>query len=175
MSCSISNGRNSVSFLANHEGTDIPLTHVGVGILVVTSPIPIIIASRAIIPSSICDISITIGKRNISARVLYLGLFVVFTVDSKFLPPSLPIPNISNKLYKVGDMVELYGLNGEHQVVQRRTEIRMISAISTPESSTPSWRVINTEGYAFSLTLSTLPLLRFGWKLNMTIRITMQE
>lgn len=113
-------------------------------------------ASRAIIPSAICDISITIGKCNISARVLYLGLFVVFTVDANLLPPFLPIPSISDKLCKIGDTVELYGLNGEHQLVQRRTEIRRISAIGTLEPSTPSWRIINTEGYALLDTPYTL-------------------
>jgi hypothetical protein len=122
--------------------------HIGVGILVATGSRPMIVTSRAIILSAICDISITIGKRNISARVLYLGLVVILTVDSSLLPPFLPIPRTSDKQYKIGDAVEVYGLNNEHQLIQRHTEIKAISALFSSEQPIPSWRITNTEAYA---------------------------
>jgi hypothetical protein len=106
-----------------------------------------IVTSRFIIPVSICDISVTIGKRNIPARVLYLGLVVVVTVDSNVIPPFFPIPSISNKEYKVGDAVEVYGLNG-NQLVQKRTQISAISAIYAQQQAAPAFRVSNIEAYA---------------------------
>ena len=107
-----------------------------------------IVVSRAAITTFICNISVTIGKRNISAKVLYLGLIADLTVDKGLLLPFLPIPSSSSNLYKIGDTVEIYGMNDEFQLVQRPTEISIILGIDLPEPATPSWRIINTEGYA---------------------------
>lgn len=71
----------------------------------------------------------------------------VLTVDSGIIPPFLRIPSVSNKDYKVGDAVEVFGLNNDHQLVQKRTEISGVFTLVSPEQSTPSWRVTNTEGY----------------------------
>jgi hypothetical protein len=79
---------------------------------------------------------------------LYLGLVVILTVDSSLIPPFLQIPSTTDKQYKIGDAVEVYGLNNEHQLIQKRTEISAISTIVSPEQETPSWRITNTEGYA---------------------------
>ena len=107
------------------------------------------ITSRASVPTSISDISIIIGKRSLTARVLYYGQIVVLTVDSGRIPSGLYIPSISDKEYKVSDSVELLGLSDEHQLIQRRTEIGAISSIVC-ERSYSFWRVINTEGYSLS-------------------------
>ena len=101
------------------------------------------------IPTSICDVSIIIGKRSLTARVLLLRFIVVLAVDASRIPPLLYIPSISDKEYKVGDSIEVFGLNDEHQLVQRRTEISAISAIVC-ERSYSFWRVVNTEGYSLS-------------------------
>lgn len=94
---------------------------------------------------SLCDISVTIGKRRIPSRLVYLGWLAVLTVDSGMLPASFPVPKISANESKVGDAVELLGLNTEHQVVQKRTEISSISALEIPEDETPAWRINNME------------------------------
>jgi hypothetical protein len=108
-----------------------------------------IVTSRASIPTSICDVSIIIGKRSLTARVLYYGLIVVLAVDASRIPPHLYIPEISEKEYKVGDSIQVFGLNEEHQLVQRRTEISAISAIVCNRSYS-FWRISNTEGYSLS-------------------------
>lgn len=108
-----------------------------------------IVTSRASVPTSISDVSVVVGKRSLTARVLYYGLIVVLTVDASRIPPLLNIPDISKKEYKVGDPIEVFGLNDEHQLVQRRTEISAISAIVC-ERSYSFWRVINAEGYSLS-------------------------
>ena len=105
-----------------------------------------IVTSRASVPVSICDLRITIGNRNMPGRVLYLGIVVVITVDSSLLPPSIPIPTISTKQYKVGDEIEIFGLDDEHQLVQKRTQISAINGIITRQCSPPRWRITNTEG-----------------------------
>lgn len=115
-----------------------------------------IVASRGAIPAAICDISVTIGKRNITARVLHFGLIVVLALDASRIPPLLFIPNISDKHYKVGDAIEIFGLNYQHQLMQRRTEISAISAIACGRHHPPSWRIINTEGYSLLDCPSTL-------------------
>jgi len=108
-----------------------------------------IVTSRASVPTSISDVSVIIGKRSLNTRVLYYGLIVVLAVDSNRIPPFLNIPSISDKEYKVGDSIEVFGLNYEHQLVQRKTEISAISAIVCERSYT-FWRVSNTEGYSLS-------------------------
>lgn len=106
-----------------------------------------IVTSRASVPTSISDVSIIIGKRNLAARVLYYGLVVILTVDVSRIPALLRIPSVSDKEYKVGDPVELFGLNNEHQLVQRKTEISAISIMAC-ENSYSFWRIMNTEGYS---------------------------
>jgi hypothetical protein len=105
-----------------------------------------IVISRATVPVSICDLRITIGNRNIPGRVLYLGLVVVLTFDADLLPPGTPVPNTSTKQYKVGDEIELFALDDEQQLVQKRTEISTINGIVTRHCSPPRWRISNTEG-----------------------------
>lgn len=78
--------------------------------------------------------------------MLYFGLIVVITVDSGRIPPFISIPSISDKEYKVGDAVEVFGLNC-HQLVHRKTEINGITAIASVPGYPPCWRISNTEGY----------------------------
>lgn len=105
--------------------------------------------------SSLCDIYITIGKRRLVARLVHLGLLAILTVDSGLLPSLIPIPSISSKEYKVGDSVELIGLNPDHQLVQKRTKISSISALEIPENNIPAWRITNIETYDLFDTPST--------------------
>jgi hypothetical protein len=121
---------------------------IGTGILVAAGSKPLIIVSRALMATPVCDVYITIGKRDIPARILYYGLVVILTMDSGLLPDALPLPKFSTKEYRVGDTVKLYGLNDKHQLLQRRTEISTISPIiSQPDSQSPVWRITNMEGY----------------------------
>lgn len=124
-----------------------PSKHQGVGILVAGGKTPLIIASRTTVLHSICEISITIGKRNVPGRVLHMGLLAVITIDPKHLPDTLPLLKPCNRDYKVGDAVDLFGLNTEYQLVQKRTEISAITELRMPETTTPSWRITNTESY----------------------------
>ena len=105
-----------------------------------------IVVARATVPVSICDLRITIGNRNLPGRVLYLGVVVVLTVDPDLLPQHISVPFFSTKEYKVGDGVELFALDDEHQLVQKRTQISAITGIVTRQCSPPRWRVTNTEG-----------------------------
>ena len=107
-----------------------------------------ILASRATVPSPLSDISITIGKRNLPARIVYMGVVVILTVDDWF-PPLLPIPSPSSKEYKVGDTIEIFGLNVKQQLIHKHTEISEISGILlNPPTSRPSWHISNVEGYS---------------------------
>jgi len=105
-----------------------------------------IITSRAVVPVSVCDLRIVIGNRNLPGRVVYLGHVVVITVDANLLPPSIPIPALSCKQYKVGDVIELFALDDDHQLVTKRTPISAINGIVTRQCSPPRWRITNTEG-----------------------------
>jgi S1-C subfamily serine protease len=105
-----------------------------------------IVTARATVPVSICDLRITIGDRNLPGRVLYLGIIVVITVDANLLPPSLSIPQISTKQSKVGDTVEIFALDDEQQLVQKRGQVSAITGIVTRQCSPPRWRITNTEG-----------------------------
>lgn len=129
------------------DGVKGPSIFLGVGVVVGLTPEPLIVASRATVPTTICDISVTFGKRTIPARILHFGLIVVLTVESRFLPSSLPIPAPSLKEYKIGDDVEVFGLNGQHQLVQRSTEITTISPMDSLATEPPTWRITNTESY----------------------------
>lgn len=105
-----------------------------------------IITSRATVPVSVCDLRITIDDRNIPGRVLYIGLVVVITVDTKFLPRNIPIFVGSTRSCKVGDELELFALDDEHQLVQKRSQVSAINGIVTRQCSPPRWRISNTEG-----------------------------
>ena len=131
--------------------------HLGTGVLIATGKLPMIVTSRAVVLTPICDIYVIIGKRNVAAHILYHGHLVILTVDPHMLPPTFPVPNISSKNPKIGDAVEIYGLNVEQQPVQRRTEISMISPlVSVPESTAPLWRIRNTEAYNVADTPDTV-------------------
>ena len=105
-----------------------------------------IVTSRASVPVSICDLRITINNINIPGRVLYLGIVVIITFDAGLLPPSISIPTISAKQYKVGDDIELFALDDDQQLVQKQTKISTITGIVTRQCSPPRWRITNTEG-----------------------------
>jgi pro-apoptotic serine protease NMA111 len=105
-----------------------------------------IVTARATVPVSICDLRITIGERNLPGRVIYLGVIVVITVDATLLPQSLSVPCISTKECKVGDEVELFALDDEQQLVQKKAQISAITGIVTRQCSPPRWRITNTEG-----------------------------
>src|SRR5579859_3287855 len=105
-----------------------------------------IITSRATVPVSVCDLRITVGDRNIRGRVLYIGLVVVITVDPQFLPRNIPIFVGSTRSCKVGDELELFALDDEHQLVQKRSQVSAINGIVTRQCSPPRWRISNTEG-----------------------------
>jgi pro-apoptotic serine protease NMA111 len=113
---------------------------------VTTDPVPMIVISRAAVPVSICDLRITIGNRSIPGRVLYIGVVVVLTFDANLLSPETPLPSLSTKQYKVGDEIELFALDDEHQLIQKRTEISAINGIITRQCNPPRWRISNTEG-----------------------------
>lgn len=123
-----------------------------------------IVTSRAAVPVSVCDLRVTIGNRNFPGRVLYLGLIVVLTVDTDSLPSSLPIERISTKSYKVGDEVEVFGLDDEHQLLHKRTQISAINGILTRQCSPPRWRISNTEG----ISLQDCPYSNGGMLLDPT-------
>ena len=79
------------------------------------------------------------------ARVLYMGLVVLLTVD-EWLPPSLSIPIPSTKEHKVGDAIDIFGLNGQQQFIQKRTNISEISGILSMQNPVaPSWHISNIE------------------------------
>jgi pro-apoptotic serine protease NMA111 len=105
-----------------------------------------IITSRATVPVSICDLRVTVGDRNLPGRVLYLGLIVVITFDASLLASRICTPTISTKKYKVGEELELFALDDEHQLVQKRSQISAINGIVTRQCSPPRWRISNTEG-----------------------------
>ena len=114
--------------------------------LVALDPVPMIITSRATVPVSICDLRITIGDQNLPGRVLYLGLVVVITVDASLLPTSITVPQTSQKVYKIGDEIELFALDDEHQLIQKKSQVSAINGIVTRQCSPPRWRISNVEG-----------------------------
>ena len=103
-----------------------------------------IVTSRAAAPVSVCDVRITIGNRKFPGRILYLGLVVVLTVNADL--SSIPVPVMSTKSYKVGDEIEVFALDDEHQLVQKKTNISAINGILTRQCDPPRWRISNTEG-----------------------------
>lgn len=127
------------------QGSSLPATS-GVGVLVATTPVPMIVASRAAVPLSLCDISVTICDRNLTATIIHLGLVAVLTVDGSCLRPNMITPQICTKQYKIGDEIELFALDDQEQLVQKCTRIRDIDAIVTGACSPPRWHITNTEG-----------------------------
>jgi len=115
--------------------------------LVCSRPIPMVVISREIVPVSMCDLRISIGRRRVLAKVLYLGLFAVLTFDASLASQSAVLPQSTSKQLKIGDDIELLALNEQHQLIRKRTKISSISGIQTLQcNSTPAWRVTNTEG-----------------------------
>jgi S1-C subfamily serine protease len=86
------------------------------------------------------------GNRNLPGRVVYLGVICVLTVDQALLPKSISVPKFSTKQFRVGDEVEVFALDDEHQLVQKKTQISAITGIVTRQCSPPRWRITNTEG-----------------------------
>jgi pro-apoptotic serine protease NMA111 len=105
-----------------------------------------IVTSRATVPTSTCDLRLTIGERNIAGSVLYLGLVAVLTIDRNFLHPSISVPKICENEFKIGDEIELFALDDGQQIVEKRTRINDIGGIHTSSCHPPRWHISNTEG-----------------------------
>ena len=104
-----------------------------------------IVVSRDIVPVSMCDLKIDICERTFTGRILYLGIVAVITVDGNFLHPTLQVPSISAKDFKIGDEIEIFALDGAQQVVQKRTIIKDIGGLVDYPANPPRFRITNVE------------------------------
>lgn len=108
-----------------------------------------IVVSREIIPVSICDISIEICNRALPGTLIHLGLVAVVTVDRKLLHSELTAPKFSDKVFRIGDDIEDFSLDGANQLVQKSTKIKDMGLIGSVAAIPPSWRMRNVEGITF--------------------------
>jgi pro-apoptotic serine protease NMA111 len=104
-----------------------------------------IIVSRDVIPVSICDISIEICNRTLPGTLIYLGLVAVVTVDKNLLHSNLTAPKISDKVFRIGDDIENFLLDGAYQLIQKDTKIKDIGGIANSATNPPRWRMLNIE------------------------------
>jgi pro-apoptotic serine protease NMA111 len=141
---------------SDYQGIATPANYMGVGVLVAVHPFPMIVVSRAFVPIAICDISVIIGKRTVPGRLVYVGLVVIITIESKSVSPLLELPKVSEKEYTVGDSVEIFGLTASLQLMQRKTVLHSVTSIVCPPRNPPIWRIVNTEGYVFQEAPSVL-------------------
>jgi len=111
----------------------VPGQYEGPGVVVALDPIPLILVSRGIIGESLCDISVIIASKYIPAKILYLGSFVIVTVNRESMPP-IPVPTISTKKPKIGDKIEIIGLDRNRQLVCNRANIRSIAGNNLPRA-----------------------------------------
>ena len=119
----------------------------GSGLIVSLQPRPLVVASRVVVPLSVCDLRVTIGHLHVPATVVYLGLVAVLTFDPRCLSPNAKVPSISRRReLKIGDDVELLVQDGKHQILQKQTKIAAICAIRTTQGKPPRSRISNTEG-----------------------------
>lgn len=116
----------------------------GIGVLVVTDPIPLVVISRSVVPASACDLWIIIGNRWVSSRVVYLGLVTVITINGTWDPEHNVFPIGTNE-YKAGDQLELFALDSSDQLVQFSSEIREIGPLLSPTFMPPRSRATNVE------------------------------
>jgi pro-apoptotic serine protease NMA111 len=116
----------------------------GIGILVSADPIPLVVVSRTLVPSSICDIWITVGNHTLPGRVVYLGIVAVVTLSGTRLQGTNILP-ICTTDFKVGERLDLFAIDKTLQLVQLQTEIREIAPTTCGPFFPPRWRLKNVE------------------------------
>lgn len=121
-----------------------PLVANGIGILVSADPIPLVVVSRTLVPSSICDIWVTVGNHTLPGRVVYLGIIAVVTLNGTRLRGANVLPICANN-FKVGERLDLFAIDKTLQLVQLQTEIREIAPTTCGPFSPPRWRLKNVE------------------------------
>lgn len=116
----------------------------GIGILISADPIPLVVVSRTLVPTSICDIWITVGNHTLPGRVVYLGIVAVVTLNGTQLRGANLLPICANE-FKVGERLDLFAIDKTLQLVQLQTEIREIAPTSCGPFFPPRWRLKNVE------------------------------
>ena len=111
----------------------------GAGVIIALDPIPTIMVSRSVIPVSLCEISVIISSKYVPAKILYLGGFVIITVDRENMPP-IQLPKISTREPKIGDKIEVVGLDSDSQLVHKETQISTITQNNNGMFLPPGWQ-----------------------------------
>jgi hypothetical protein len=121
-----------------------PQVATGIGILVSAEPIPLVVVSRTIVPSSICDIWVTVGNHSLPGRVVYLGIIAVVTLNGTQLRGANVLPICAND-FKVGERLDLFAIDKTLQLMQLQTDIREIAPTACGPFFPPRWRLKNVE------------------------------
>ena len=105
-----------------------------------------IVVSRDIVPVSLCDLEIGICNRRIPGTLIYLGLIAVVTVDKDLLHAGLTAPRFSDRILKIGDEIEDFGLDAAEQLNRKKTHIKDIGSVGSLVPIPPRWAMRNIEG-----------------------------
>ena len=121
-----------------------PQVATGIGILVSADPIPLVVVSRTIVPSSICDMWVTVGNHSLPGRVVYLGIIAVITLNGTQLRGENVLPICATD-FKVGERLDLFAIDKTLQLMQLQTDIREIAPTACGPFFPPRWRLKNVE------------------------------
>jgi pro-apoptotic serine protease NMA111 len=102
------------------------------------------VVSRNTVPAHICDVWVDFGNRNFSARVIYLGIFTVVTINGT-IPKTMQPIKISSKEVTIGDKIDIFSLDSWGIPFQKSTTIREIAGTYSGPHKPPRWRIHSQE------------------------------
>lgn len=118
----------------------------GVGLIVATDPMPLVVFDRTAVPTEMLDMRLTVSNKSFPGRVVHLGAFAIVTFDRSLLPADVTVPEWDSVPLKVRDEVRTIGLTNDQLLVTKDSAISSIGMnFNTKQCNPPRHRLINVE------------------------------
>ncbi|KAG8623653.1 hypothetical protein KVT40_008629 [Elsinoe batatas] len=133
-------------------------SEVGYG-LVIDAEKGLIIVSRAVVPYSLCDISITFADSIIvEGKVVFLHPLQNYTIvqyDPSLVDAPVKTATLAQKAIKQGERTTFFGFNQHYRPVVVETAVTDITSVTIPASVTmPRYRAVNLDAITVDTTVS---------------------
>lgn len=120
----------------------------------------LIVASRAIVPHYLCDITIVIAESiQIEGKALFLHPFQNYTIvqyDPKLVQAPVKAIPLSEERTKQGSSMTFLGYNHNFRVVVTKTNVTDVTTVAVPaNAAAPRYRAINIDAITVDTSLSS--------------------
>ena len=126
--------------------------------LVVDADAGLVVTSRAVVPSDLLDVSVTIADSIIvDAKVVFLHPlqnYAILQYDPKVVQAPVKSATLATKAIKQGEETIFFGFNHNHTPVAVNTAVSEVSSVTIPGNTMPRYRAVNLDAISVETQIS---------------------